>query len=107
MRARRRAGQVGAALFVLALPACGALADDEAVTRGRLLYMQNCSHCHGPNMISPGTMSYDLRRFPDDQPERFRNSVWNGKGNMPAWRGVLHTEEIDLLWRYVRSRGRP
>lgn len=106
MQAQRGAGRVGAAAVVLALLAPGAQGE-EAVTRGRLLYTQNCSHCHGPSMTNPGTNSYDLRRFPADQPERFRNSVWNGKGNMPAWRGVLHRDEIDLIWAYVRTRGRP
>ena len=79
---------------------------EDAVARGRLLYAQTCSHCHGPNMVNPGTISYDLRRFPSDSPERFRNSVINGKGGMPALRGVLKAEELDLLWAYVRSRGK-
>ncbi len=73
---------------------------------GRQLYGQLCSHCHGFNMVNPGTSSYDLRRFPVDQQDRFAASVMNGKKTMPAWGGELTSDELDKLWDYVRSRGR-
>ncbi len=73
---------------------------------GRQLYGQLCSHCHGFNMVNPGTSSYDLRRFPVDQPDRFAASVMNGKKTMPAWGGELTSDELDKLWDYVRSRGK-
>jgi len=67
---------------------------------------QLCSHCHGFNMVNPGTSSYDLRRFPVDQQDRFATSVMNGKNTMPAWGGELTSDELDKLWDYVRSRGK-
>lgn len=73
---------------------------------GAQIYSHLCSHCHGFNMVNPGTSSYDLRRFPADQQERFVTSVMNGKNTMPAWGGELTADELDKLWDYVRSRGR-
>lgn len=58
-------------------------------------------------MVNPGTVSFDLRKFPADEKDRFRNSVLNGKGQgMPAWRGTVSPEQIDLLWAYVMTRGK-
>jgi mono/diheme cytochrome c family protein len=78
-------------------------ADAAAVAKGKQLYTLNCSHCHGPNMVNPGTVAFDLRQFPADQPDRFKTSVLNGKGAMPAWGGILSDADIELLWSYVRS----
>ncbi len=75
--------------------------------QGRDLYETNCLTCHGPDMINPGTVSYDLRKFPADAKARFVNSVVNGKGQgMPAWRGVVTPPEVDQLWAYVLTRGK-
>jgi len=30
--------------------------------------------------------------------------VRNGKGQMPAWEGMISDEEIGQIWAYVRSR---
>ncbi len=63
-----------------------------------------CAHCHGKNMVNPGNSSFDLRKFPKDDPQRFFRSVTMGRGDMPAWGDVLLPEEMDLLWHYVSSR---
>jgi len=79
----------------------------EMVTKGKALYAQHCLHCHGLNMVNPGTYSYDLRQFPHDEKPRFVNSVTHGKNNrMPAWGDVLKPEEIEELWAYVESGGK-
>ena len=80
--------------------------DPDLVARGRARYAQVCAQCHGRNMVNAGVVTYDLRRFPLDQPERFRNSVTNGKGNMPSYKGALSEEEIESLWAYVSTRGK-
>jgi cytochrome c6 len=78
-----------------------------SIERGRLLYARHCSHCHGFNMVNPGTVAYDLRKFPKDGEARFLDSVSNGKnGRMPPWKGVLSQEEIEHIWAYVVSGGR-
>jgi len=80
--------------------------DAAAAAKGKDLYDIHCAGCHGPDMVNPGTVSYDLRRFPRDARNRFTGSVLNGKPpGMPAWRGVVAPEEVDLLWAYVLTGG--
>ena len=64
-----------------------------------------CSKCHGKDMINSGVSSYDLRKFPLDQKERFYSSVRDGSGAMPAWGDVIYPDELDALWVYVATRG--
>jgi mono/diheme cytochrome c family protein len=90
---------------VLALMISAPARAGDAVKAGAALYEQMCTHCHGPNMVNPGTSSFDLRKFPRDQADRFYSSVKHGKGNMPAWGDMLKPFEIDQLWAYVSSRG--
>jgi mono/diheme cytochrome c family protein len=78
-------------------------ADD--IAKGHAVYDKSCVHCHGFNMVNSGTTVYDLRRFPVEDPDRFFNSVTNGKGNMPSYKESLTPEQIKLLWAYVGSRG--
>jgi cytochrome c6 len=56
-------------------------------------------------MVNAGTTVYDLRKFPADQHERFVNSVVNGKGNMPSFKGAIDEAAIAALWAYVATRG--
>jgi mono/diheme cytochrome c family protein len=99
--------------MVLATAACveSALAQQAPPTEaefaeGEQLFSQICSHCHGPHMVNPGTVAFDLRKFPHDDRARFFNSVRNGKNNMPPWKDVLKPDEIEALWAYVRSGGK-
>jgi ABC-type amino acid transport substrate-binding protein/cytochrome c5 len=64
-----------------------------------------CAKCHGKDMVNSGVSSYDLRKFPRDQKERFYKSVLEGRGAMPAWGDVIYPEELDALWVYVATRG--
>jgi mono/diheme cytochrome c family protein len=73
--------------------------------KGSELFAQICSHCHGPHMVNPGNSSFDLRKFPHDDRQRFFNSVRNGKKAMPPWKDVLHPDEIEAVWAYVRTGG--
>jgi len=57
-------------------------------------------------MVNPGGVTFDLRKFPKDDFERFRNSVLNGKPPaMPPWRDKVGDEDLKLLWAYVRGGG--
>ena len=70
---------------------------------GREIYHENCASCHGRDMQKPG-LAFDLKVFPKTELMRFQNSVANGKGSgMPAWRGKLSDEDIQLLWLYVTN----
>jgi mono/diheme cytochrome c family protein len=90
--------------------AVGAAATDpsavEIVAKGKAAYARHCSHCHGFDMVNPGTISFDLRRFPHDDKARFVHSVTEGKnGRMPSWGDLLSREEIDQIWAYVMTGG--
>lgn len=74
---------------------------------GRATYAEKCSHCHGPNMVNAGTITPDLRAFPDDR-MRFVTTVKQGKnGKMPPWGDLLSDEEIADVWAYLSSRRNP
>jgi len=81
--------------------------DQTQIDLGKRTYAQTCSHCHGPNMVNAGTITPDLRRFPEDR-ERFFTTVKSGKnGKMPPWGDILNDDQITDLWAYISSRREP
>jgi mono/diheme cytochrome c family protein len=101
---RRRAADVLPTLAIWAAVAAGAQADDADL--GREVYGDFCVSCHGRDMVNPGGVTSDLRKFPKDDFERFRNAVLNGKPPaMPPWRDKISDEDLKLLWAYVRAGG--
>lgn len=102
------------AVLTVALAATVRAADDATgnsvqaqIDYGKSTYASKCSHCHGPNMMNSGTITPDLRAFPDDQ-TRFVTTVKNGKNNkMPPWADILSDDEIGNLWAFVSSRRKP
>jgi mono/diheme cytochrome c family protein len=95
-----------AVMLFAAVAATAARADAQDAQKGKQLYAKNCLHCHGRNMVTPGTVAYDLRQFPEDDKTRFQTSVMKGKKNMPPWGDKLTQEQIDDLWAYVLTRGK-
>lgn len=93
--------------FALALFGAPVFAQDpdSQLAAGLEAYEFFCSKCHGKEMVNAGVSSYDLRKFPTDQKDRFYDSVKNGRGDMPAWGDVIYPEELDALWYYVATRG--
>jgi mono/diheme cytochrome c family protein len=90
---------------ILASPPPARAAEGD-VDLGRDTYGELCVTCHGRDMVNPGTLSFDLRKFPKDDFARFKESVLNGKGRaMPAWRDKVSDDDISNLWAYVRSGG--
>ena len=88
----------------LTLASSLALADDAEL--GRDVYEEFCVTCHGKDMVNPGGVTFDLRKFPKDDFARFQASVLNGKGPaMPPWRGKVSDDDLKLLWAYVQSGG--
>jgi mono/diheme cytochrome c family protein len=95
-----------AALLGVLLAGQGASAQDEAgVQAGAEIYETNCATCHGERMVSTGS-AFDLRKLGADERTRFDASVTDGKGQMPAWGGILDDQQFDQLWAYLRSRAR-
>jgi mono/diheme cytochrome c family protein len=82
-------------------------ADQALSDQGKTTYAEKCSHCHGPGLLNPGTITPDLRRFPDDK-ERFFAIVKEGRNNkMPPWADLLSDDQIGTLWVYISSRRKP
>ena len=100
-------GLFGAAAMLAAASVCAGDArfSAEAIDKGREQYNRSCVQCHGRNMVNAGTTVFDLRKFPADQPERFKQAVQQGKGAMPSWKESLSPEQVEWLWAYVGSRG--
>ena len=93
-----------AAAILFALSSSGAVAQDQAeIAAGAEVYQTNCSACHGERLISPGGIP-DLRRLGAGDRERFETAVTEGKGQMPAWGGMLSEQQIGQIWAYIRSR---
>jgi len=108
---KRTAATFAAVVVISAVLSAAAFAQQQdnsaahsPIDLGKTTFAQKCSHCHGPNMVNSGTVTPDLRRFPDDQP-RFVTTVKQGKnGRMPPWGDILSDDEIIALWAYVSSR---
>jgi mono/diheme cytochrome c family protein len=79
----------------------------KTVADGKKVYQAFCEKCHGRDMVSSGGAFFDLRTFPSNDRQRFVNSVTNGKRAMPEWGSVLKQADIEELWAYVSSQGRP
>jgi cytochrome c55X len=110
----RRLGWTAACFAAVVITVVAAIATPRAsaqqtadIDHGKTIYAARCSHCHGPGLLNPGTITPDLRRFPDDR-ERFVTTVKLGKNNkMPPWGDLLGDEEIASLWAYISSQRKP
>ncbi len=96
-------------MFASVLALFGGPATAEAphplVETGLEAYEFLCAKCHGKDMVNPGTSSFDLRKWPQENRAGFEQSVLKGKGDMPAWEDVLLEGELEALWAYVVTRG--
>jgi len=77
--------------------------DRSPIEAGAEVYRTHCAECHGERLVNTGS-TFDLRRLHADERPRFDKATKEGKGQMPAWGGVLSAEEFDQLWAYVRSK---
>jgi mono/diheme cytochrome c family protein len=84
---------------------CIAVAQDGTNLTGEQIYEEHCGSCHGERLRSTGAAP-DLKLVPADQKDRFDQMVQNGKGQMPAWEGIISDEDREAIWTYIRSRTR-
>ena len=75
-------------------------------------YAKNCATCHGKDGRAATFKSRhryhardltDARWQADASDERILESINNGRGRMPAFKGKLTTEQITSLLAYVRG----
>jgi cytochrome c55X len=93
-----------AGLFAVVVAQSAALGQDAAEI-GEQVYEQHCQSCHGEKLRSAGAIP-DLRELAASDRAKFDTMVMEGRGQMPAWQGIVTPEELDQLWAYVRSRTR-
>jgi cytochrome c55X len=108
----KTAAALAAVAVLTVAPVATVRAADESsaqaqIDHGKATYAEKCSHCHGPNLMNSGTITPDLRAFPDDR-TRFVTTVKQGKNNrMPPWGDILNDDDIASLWAFISSRRRP
>jgi quinohemoprotein ethanol dehydrogenase len=95
----------GAALALLAFCAVASAQDQAMIEAGEQVYDEHCATCHGEKLRSTGAIP-DLKEQRADGRARFDKLVMEGRGQMPAWQGVIGKHELDQVWAYIRSRAR-
>ena len=88
-----------------------------AVDEGAKIYAEKCTVCHGPGGKGDGPGGAALNPKPRDHTDgKYMNSrtdaellavLHNGKGAMPAWKGVLTEEQMQAVLKHVRSLAVP
>jgi mono/diheme cytochrome c family protein len=85
--------------------------DAASIARGNELFQANCASCHGKDGRGDGRAAAALdprpanlktmaRHHPDGD---FAWKIANGRGAMPAWKGVLNEKQIWDLVNFVKS----
>jgi mono/diheme cytochrome c family protein len=92
-------------LAVALLIATSPVSAQDAAAIGEEVYEQHCQSCHGEKLRSAGAMP-DLRDLGENDRTKFDTMVMDGRGQMPAWQGIVSPLELDQLWAYIRSRAR-
>jgi mono/diheme cytochrome c family protein len=87
--------------FLFAIFATPSLASNA----GEEIYAENCASCHGERLRPTGSAP-DLKLLGADERAKFDMMVSQGKGQMPAWEGILSDDERNAIWDYIRSRAR-
>ncbi len=93
---------IGWAPALLAGTASAQDQDKAKIAAGEQTFSEYCSTCHGENLISSGQIP-DLRRLKAADRPRFETTVFNGKNQMPPWKGVLTEQQLDGVWSYIRA----
>jgi mono/diheme cytochrome c family protein len=85
----------------------------QSITRGRQLFHTYCEACHGAGARGDGPAAAALPEHPEDltriaPPPIFPDGVvayriLNGVKVMPAWKGILSSDDIWDLINFIRS----
>jgi len=84
---------------------------------GAKIYAEKCALCHGPNGKGDGPGGAALNPKPRDHTDgKYMNArtdeqllevIHNGKGSMPAWKGILTEDQMKAVLQHVRSLAVP
>lgn len=81
-----------------------------SAARGQQIYAENCAQCHGPDGTGtvPGSRNFqDLDYIRGETPANFYAAVTEGRGQMPAYRDRLSSDErwdvVFYVWRIPTS----
>ena len=84
---------------------------------GAKIYAEKCTVCHGPGGKGDGPGGAALNPKPRDHTdgaymnartdEQLLEVIHNGKGAMPAWKGILTDDQIKAVLSHVRSLAVP
>jgi len=100
-----------------ATPAPAPAATADAGDEGAKIYAEKCTVCHGPGGKGDGPGGAALNPKPRDHTDgSYMNTrtdaqllevLHNGKGAMPAWKGILSDEQMQAVLKHVRSLAVP
>ena len=85
--------------------------DAASIDRGKKSYFQYCASCHGAKAMGDGPAAATLNPKPTNlkamsggHPDGdFAWKIANGRGAMPAWKGLLKENQIWELVNYIQS----
>lgn len=123
-RKRRGAAALAAMSIIVAIGSVArvrhvetALATPASGDPGARVYAQHCALCHGAGGKGDGPAAATLKTRPRNHTDgaymnsrtdaQLLNSIRNGKGAMPAWKGSLSESEIQAVLGHVRSLAVP
>lgn len=89
--------------IVLVALLANSMAIAQSADAGAQIYEENCATCHGERLRPTGAAP-DLKKLTADRKDFFEKMVNDGKGQMPAWGGVITDEQREAIWAYIRSR---
>ncbi len=85
--------------------------DAASIDRGKKSYFQYCSSCHGAKAMGDGPAAASLSPKPTNLLAMsgghldgdFAWKIANGRGAMPAWKGVLNQNQIWELVNFIQN----
>jgi mono/diheme cytochrome c family protein len=78
--------------------------NEDSIKKGKRLYRGVCARCHGRNAEGSARMAKvgNLQKFSRGY-DGYRVVVVNGRKKMPAWGGILTTNDIDDIGAYLET----
>jgi mono/diheme cytochrome c family protein len=85
--------------------------NDESISKGKELYDQSCSYCHGDNAQGGAGLNLDMKMTPPNLKDRLKGhsegdffwKIKKGKGDMPPFKEDFEDEEIWQTIAYIKS----